>query len=313
MYTTKQQKPQQSRVIANVKNNSVLQRGRVKNITQDEYGRNRIIFKFSFAGSGYRMFPSKYYHKGQKIDNFPYGHYERIYNSQTYHEIIIPGPQKNKGISDAGKHSIDNNILLAENVFLKIINISAIDPINTEIYVIIKGHSRGGVAASLFANWVKNTYRQIPYLNVELTLLDPVPGPSHSGEYNDITTLATQSTVIYSLTADRDLAHKIGFTPQIIRNADRIIITEEGHGCGTGIRDSNQKKVKYFFCDKYYSLSQLNSLPNGCYYAEKEYDETGQIRIQLWLIPKGSALADIKKLSKIHGRRSAIKTSILKK
>lgn len=105
------------------------------------------------------------------------------------------------------------------------------------MYILVKGHSRGGVAASIFANWLKDesSKEDSKVIRIELTLLDPVPGPLHFGKFNDITTSATQSTVIYSLTADRDLVHKIGFTPQIIRSADRIILTTEGHDCGTGI------------------------------------------------------------------------------
>ena len=302
MKAAKEHKQQQSRVIKNAKNNSVVQMGRVGKIVGGSNEKRKIVFKINFAGSGYRRFPSKYYVKGQEVNKVLY--YYSGSRKSILHKIELPGPQKMLGIQDGGKHSIHRNLNYVKDCILYSVKPND----NKEVHVIIKGHSRGGVAASCFANWMK---RYIPNANVELTLLDPVPGPSHSGEYVDITSNADLSTVIYSLTADRDLVHKIGFTPQIVRGANRIILTKEGHDCGTGIRDNSQKKVKYFFCGKYYSLSQLNSLPNGCYYAEKEYDETGQIRIRLWLIPKGSALADIKKLSKIHGRKSAIKTSIL--
>ena len=291
MKATKEHKPQQSRVIQNVKNNYVVQMGRVKNIVGGSNEKCKIVFKINFAGSGYRRFPSKYYVKGQEVKK------ELFYYSKSsesiLHTIETPGPQKMGGIQDGGKHSIHCNQNYVKDCILDALRLN----VHKEVHVIIKGHSRGGVAASCFANWVK---RNIPNANVELTLLDPVPGPSHSGEYVDITSTANLSTVIYSLTADRDIEHYFGFTPQVVRNADRIILTREGHDCGTGSRDVYRKKIKYYFFGKYFSLSQLNQLPKGIYYAVKEDN----------VIVLASVIGDINSFISQYEMRSDRETSI---
>lgn len=311
MKAAKEHRFQQPRVIQYVLNNSVIQRGRAKDILRRSP--NALVLKFNFAGSGYNAFPKATPLIGPLLyrqtlihrDNAnPILDIENTLINNNIIELSYKGPDGWGGVRDDGNFTIQKNVTRALCDFRKILSFEC-----RYLYVLVKGHSRGGVAASRFANLVKNLDdRKI--LNVELVLLDPVPGPLHSGDDVRMDTDADRSTVIYSLTADSDLKHKIGFTPQIVRNADRIILTEEGHDCGTRMRDNRNKKIKYYFAGQYHSLSELNHLPQGFYHATVENDQLNQRIMRLWLKSKEFAVAEVEKLSKIHGRGAAIKESI---
>lgn len=272
MRSAKEHKSQQSRVIQNRNKSSIIQRGRGKDILNGNPLEQILVLKFNFGGSGYLSFPHRQYSKksAKPLNDI----YNLKYRRGEIRTFFFCGPQGLGGIRDSGENSIKKNIKSAKEKFYYEERSFSSSSTITGVYILVKGHSRGGVAASRFANWLKGESDKAnsKVIRVELTLLDPVPGPLHFGKDNKITTLATQSTVIYSLTADRDLFHKIGFTPQIIRGADRIILTYEGHDCGTGTRDTMNKKIKYCFNEHIYSLSQLNQLPKGIYYAKKRND-----------------------------------------
>ena len=267
MKAAKGHKPHQSRVIQNRNKSSIIQRGGGKDILNENPQEQILVLKFNFAGSGYLSFPHRQYSKKESkpLNDI----YSLKYQSGKIRTYFFCGPQAAGGIFDSGEYSIKENIKSAKDKFYHEKQFFGYSGTITGVYILVKGHSRGGVAASIFANWLKDesSKEDSKVIRIELTLLDPVPGPLHFGKFNDITTSATQSTVIYSLTADRDLVHKIGFTPQIIRSADRIILTTEGHDCGTGIRGKSNKKIKYSFNGKIYSLSQLNQLDRGVYCA----------------------------------------------
>lgn len=303
MKAPKEHKPNQSRVIQNRNKSSIIQRGGGKDILNGNPQEKVLVLKFNFAGSGYLSFPHRQYSKkGAKPLN---DIYNLKYQEGEIRTFFFCGPQVLGGLSDSGEYSIKENIKSAKEKFNHEKQLFSYSSTITGVYILVKGHSRGGVAASIFANWLEkeSSKEDSKVIRIELTLLDPVPGPFHFGKYNDITTSATQSTVIYSLTADRDIVHKIGFTPQTIERADRIILTDEGHDCGTGTRGAMNKKIKYRFNDHIYSLSQLNQLDRGIYHAIKRDNI-----IQLELINNAN---DIMTRFKMHkGRKNSIMNAI---
>lgn len=306
MKVVKEHNPQPSRVIQNRNKSSIIQRGGGKDILNGNPQEKILVLKFNFAGSGYLSFPHRQYSKkGAKPLNDIYNLEHQGGKIRTY---FFCGPQVLGGISDSGEYSIKENIKSAKGKFNHEERLFSSSSTITGVYILVKGHSRGGVAASIFANWLKDesSKKDSKVIRIELTLLDPVPGPLHFGKYKDITTSATQSTVIYSLTADRNIAHKIGFTPQIIERAGRIILTDEGHDCGIGTRGAMNKKIKYRFNEQIYSLSQLNQLDRGIYYATKQ---DGEIKLELI-----SNESDIITKFKMHqGRKESIMNAINKK
>lgn len=117
--------------------------------------------------------------------------------------------------------------------------------------ILIKGHSRGAVAASRVANGLAAKHKGV---KVELTVFDPVPGPDHEGEDVELTLGSVEeSTVVYSVASGRGAI----FTPQKILGAKRVIITQQDHSGGI------KKGFKYN--KAIYDGSNLNALPSGIY------------------------------------------------
>ncbi len=119
------------------------------------------------------------------------------------------------------------------------------------IPIILKGHSRGAVAAAegamMLKQWVAENYPQyLPYVKFELVQYDPVPGFGsrfgvneefdHSGhkEYeksgDKMRALGegAEPTVVCSLHTE----HSSFFTPQAVKGAKRVILTPFKHGVG---------------------------------------------------------------------------------
>ena len=85
-------------------------------------------------------------------------------------------------------------------------------------------------------------------------MLDPVPGPLHSGELIASNVgIVPQSTVVYSLITQ----YAAGFAPQKITGAKRMIISNQDHGVGTSSSFEYEGKI--------YKGSNINSLPKGVF------------------------------------------------
>jgi len=114
------------------------------------------------------------------------------------------------------------------------------------------------VAATRVADIIKQNH---PDATVELTAVDPVPGPGHTGDNVafDLAkegrgdTSVDESTVVYSVAS----GHYAGFTPQKVFGAKRIIVSRQDHGVGL--------LNGFYFQGKLYMGSSLNSLPPGVY------------------------------------------------
>src|SRR6516162_2379071 len=121
----------------------------------------------------------------------------------------------------------------------------------------IKAHSRNAVTATHLANFVQEHYsNQDPPVHVELVAFDPVPGPGHTGEDVDVllNPQMRESTVVYSV----DSGYSVGFNPQKVRGAKRVIISAKKHDVGY--------KDGVILGEKLYKGSRIGSLPAGSIY-----------------------------------------------
>lgn len=168
-----------------------------------------------------------------------------------------PGKRSFGGTSDTGSNSIAELVkhvpeLVAEEIRKGLGNEKR------PVFVLVKGHSRGGVAATRVADAIKQNH---PDATVELTAVDPVPGPGHTGDNVTLTlkqdeegeTQLDESTIIYSVAS----GHHAGFTPQKVFGAKRIIVSRQDHGAGL--------LSGFHFKGRLYTGSSLNSLPAGVY------------------------------------------------
>ncbi len=133
-----------------------------------------------------------------------------------------------------------------------------------KVVVIITAHSRGAVAAYHIAHQIKSDH---PEWHVELAQFDPVPGPGQSqenteGELREREVYYTQGNrgptldehaVIYSVASGW---YQL-FTPMVLHDMKKLIITQEGHSAGVG-------KI-FSFNGEDYVRSDLNALPYGVY------------------------------------------------
>jgi hypothetical protein len=176
-------------------------------------------------------------------------------HGKTRTKINLAGPLALNGLMNEGEYSIQNlrqYILTMGKDYLTGIfdNWESLQDCRN-IPIILKGHSRGAVAAAegamMLKQWVAENYPQyLPYVKFELVQYDPVPGFGsrfgvneefdHSGqtEYeksgDKMRALGegAETTVVYSLHTE----HSSFFTPQAVKGAKRVILTPFKHGVG---------------------------------------------------------------------------------
>lgn len=154
------------------------------------------------------------------------------------------------GASDSGSNSIKNLVDQTPGLIKETADkLRAAD--NPFVDVDIESHSRGGVASTQVANRHK---KDNPADKVHLVAFDPVPGPLHKGEDVSVNIAGLdESTVVYSVAS----GYMVGFTPQIVRGARRIIVTKRKHEAGfvDGFLYEGERLVG----------GALNRLPDGVY------------------------------------------------
>lgn len=161
------------------------------------------------------------------------------------------------GTSDTGSNSIAELVKHVPELVKKEVE-AGLGGEKRPVVILVKGHSRGGVAATRVADILKQNH---PDATIELTAVDPVPGPGHRGDNTSFTlskdeqggTSVDESTVVYSVAS----GHYAGFTPQKVFGASRIILSRQDHGVGL--------LNGFYFQGKLYTGSSLNSLPAGVY------------------------------------------------
>ena len=234
----------------------VAQLGRKK-----ELGDDKRFIKLVLPGSGDLHWRTRT--EGEKQEMLPIGSpsgqqfWSRLEGDNV--EFTIAGPQAAGGASDTGANSIESNIALG----IKLVMGAVVEEevrnkyLPKNIYILIKSHSRNAVAASQIAKGLMvECYKKYDYNRpkIELLMLDPVPGPLHSGELIASNVgIVPQSTVVYSLITQ----YAAGFAPQKITGAKRMIISNQDHGVGTS--------SSFKYAGKIYKGSNINSLPEGVF------------------------------------------------
>jgi len=148
------------------------------------------------------------------------------------------------------------------------------------IVVLFRSHSRGAAAASQMATAIKEQYSNV---QVELSQLDPVPGPGHHDEAVEIDVGSLdESTLVYSIAP----GYPTSFTPQKVHGAKRIIISRQDHGVGI--------EHGFIYNDIRYRGSALNSLEPGVYIDAETRGDPKNARIKLVAAPIGDLKGKIK-------------------
>ncbi len=203
-------------------------------------------------------------------------------------EYTLPGPlghmllHSTKGVFDWGKFSIKNT----QETAIKVINEEITRLLNLDetqgVFVKLKGHSRGGVAANILASNLAKTYKENSKVKICAVSFDPVPGPSLfsdnvSEQYGTIDLGdMIDSAVVYSINAG--YKSSASFAPQKILKTKVIVISTKPHDMGLysigekTLKDGSTKIVKkcYRFKSKIYNPGKLYKLEKGVYWAEEK-------------------------------------------
>jgi hypothetical protein len=232
-------------------------------------GDDAVVLKVTIAGSGHDFWST---HKKQKKEGTwdpkqggptrwerPKGDEDQI-TEISYAGPGAPATTGLTGLSDTGSNRIAKLIKhVPKRVVGLLDEIHKGDPSTRKkrTVILIRAHSRGAVAAARVARDLK---AQLPNVEIELVMFDPVPGPGHKGKNVklDLSKAGlSEFTLVYSVGS----GYLGGFSPQAVYGAKRIIITKAKHSAKTDVgffHWENNKFVKY-------TGSNLNSLPAGVY------------------------------------------------
>lgn len=262
-------------------------------------GVDTLVVKVSIAGSGYGEWATQVSkgEDGEELDwekykdpqdSNPPTAYTREHGQKDEEiggqlgnepELMFAGPggegttgglaQYVGGISDTGSNSIANLVAkvppLVEKTIKEACDEHGYDP-DTPV-ILIRAHSRGAVAASRVAEKLKERY---PAGKLELVMIDPVPGPLHSGQnWNIDLSGLDEFTLVYSVAS----GYLEGFTPQTVLGAHRIIISRQNHSVGLS--------EGFVYNGQRYKGSRLNSLEPGVYV---DMNDNGESTIPLKFI-----------------------------
>jgi hypothetical protein len=236
-------------------------------LEKDPTAKPPLIVKVSIAGSGDDAWRTHVDFDGLLVDDGlknSVKHADNVvhYTGRKAQELSFAGPGASNtkgallkgGMSDTGSNSIAELVKHVPELVKKEIA-AGLGGEKRPVVILVKGHSRGGVAATRVADVIKQNH---PDATVELTAVDPVPGPGHRGDnvtfkLGNGDTSVDESTVVYSVAS----GHAAGFTPQKVFGAKRLILSRQDHGVGllNGFR----------FQGRLFMGSSLNSLPAGVY------------------------------------------------
>lgn len=211
--------------------------------------------------------------------------------------IHMAGSMVMYGLSNRGNYSIENTRQYVEYMggkYLRDVFEEAIenkrDP--KDVHIVMKGHSRGAVSAvegaMMLKQWVFEHYPQYEdKVKFEITQMDPVAGfGSNSGVNKEVDLMgktvtqngikfrplgdSAQTTVMYSLHGN----HTIGFTPQCVKGAKRVIFTPMEHRMGLQeheVVDGEKRKISFtdLKTGHVYRSTAINELGEGVYITDK--------------------------------------------
>lgn len=232
----------------------------------------------------------------------------RMKKQKNKTRISLAGPLLLRGAMNKGTYSIKNlreymktmGVDYLQNIFRNWDSTDGEDP--HQISILIRGHSRGGVAASegamMIKAWLWDNYPEYEgFVKFELLQMDPVPGfgsrhgineeVNHKG--NEAITEdgdkmlplgdSQETTVVYSLRTN----HGIGFAPQAVKGAKRIILMaakhdvgldqiDKSHLAGTNGEEAGQHRNGYTDAStgEVYRGQALAELGEGIYIADEQ-------------------------------------------
>ena len=150
-------------------------------------------------------------------------------------------------IFDVGSTNIENNIKNAVTLLSNRIDNWAHENKDAEdaIMVFVRGHSRGGVAATRVAYELRDMYKKDRRISILLRASDPYAGPTHTGKNvsidlkrNDEMRNDNDDIIFYSM------GTTFSCSPQKIMNARTVVICEMGHN-STGWMMDNLSTNEY--------------------------------------------------------------------
>ena len=264
------------------------------------------ILKFNFAGSGQEQWgthaewaqkavgktvelnPAEHASGGLKYQNIKRsGKKNRPQRDKVVFEYAGPKTWLTGETLDVGGNNTTANLEDAKTEFNNYMAWVVARRPNEIVQINIKGFSRGGATASVFASWIKTTeYKDNVAVNA--VIIDPVPGRGPSGEqllYGDMPMeqdmsnvyeedkdarkeeqgLKTGTTVVMTVKSNTPSILGQAFTPQKILGAQRVIIAygkNAQHYFGIG--ETASRRVKY---DGVLALKgmKLSTIPEGLY------------------------------------------------
>jgi hypothetical protein len=212
----------------------------------------------------------------------------------------IAGPLALKGFSDSGPNSIANNIKKGKEIIRDFVDSYQKSDPSVSFLILIKSHSRNAVACTHISNYAKGLKTERSKVDVEAVFFDPVPGPLQSKEYQeaDVSGL-TESTLVYSLHTQ----YILGFNPQKVKGAKRVILSRKDHGVGYSVGVTYKGGL--------YRGFSLNKLPQGVYLSKRKVAAEEPEEIEL--VSKSQIEAVFKEYGKKEsqkGRRNVIKGAL---
>lgn len=237
--------------------------------------------------------------------------HEHVRRKDSLHRtrFSIAGAQAMKGLSNSGEYSIEKTrgyMLELGKSYLSPIFDSWLDGTGAphDVHILIRGHSRGGVSAiegaMMLKYWLHNDPRYQRFedrVKFELTQMDPVPGLGSRFGVNERVDLSgtaalrkgndhmlplgnsAETTVMYSLHTE----HSVGFTPQEVLGAKRVIIMATPHSVslkeraagsvltGGAVQDTQVRRASFTDADsgEVYRGSGINHLREGVYIVDE--------------------------------------------
>lgn len=252
-----------------------------KQLETDPTAKEPLVVKVTIAGSGFDTWATRANPKGartdenlQRVDATVDEKLVAMYAQKKgeVYDYTISGPggpgTKGKGSQggtwDQGSNSIENIVNHVPGLVKAQIDERLEEEPGRPVVILIKSHSRGAVAASRVAEKLSG-YRGA---KLELVQVDPVPGPSHTGDDVEIDlnnfergkgvekAPPDESTLIYSVASGYWYTGS-GFKPQKVHGAKRIIVSRQDHSVGLA--------NGFVYQGRLYTGSSLNSLPDGVY------------------------------------------------
>ena len=228
----------------------------VEALQAQNFTENNNIIKFNFAGSGeeawktHKIGKKKDYRKegldyGERQNDFYGRKFKKEKETIGGHKTVFEyaGPMTSwmgkKGILDKsglGDNSTEENLADAKSEMIEVMSAvlaAKLRGLDQTVEVDIKGFSRGAATATVFANWIKATYPEVP---INLVAIDPVHGTGSweegsEGEKDmgymdheqDLSAI-DNSTYVLPITSGHGWTSQGAFRPQKVFNYSRIII-----------------------------------------------------------------------------------------